>query len=236
MFVTPDTNGYPTTMPKSLGKKEQAERTRKRILDAAIRLFSKSGYVSTSMSDLAEAVKMSPGVLYWHFDDKEALLLATLDELQRRFAFEILSNRAEPLPDDPAARGRYMIGRVARVVENHNESLMLFGVIAAETTDANPRIERGLRRAYGAVAQIAVDLVRRGRDAGLCDPDVDVDCVAQLFLGIYMGGIMHQRLFREEIPLSRAMPELERMLFGAMFPRAGKLPPPRPRARTHRNG
>ena len=208
-------------MARAIGKKQQAERTRKRILDAAIRLFAKRGYVSTSMADLADAVKMTPGVLYWHFDDKEALLLAALDELQRRFAFEILSNRTEPVPEDPAARGRYMIGRVARVVKEHNDSLMLFGVIAAETTDANPKIERGLRRAYAAVAQIAVDLLNRGRDAGLCDPDIDIECAAQLFLGIYMGGIMHQRLFRNELPLSRALPELERMLFGALLPRAG---------------
>src|SRR5438067_11180667 len=128
-------------MARPLGKKEQAERTRKRILEAAIKLFAKSGYASTSMVDLAHAVDMTPGVLYHHFDDKEALLVATLEELERRFAAEV-TTRAAPLPDQPAARARYLIERVARVVERHNENLVLVGVIAAEATDVNPRVER----------------------------------------------------------------------------------------------
>jgi AcrR family transcriptional regulator len=208
-------------MARPLGKKEQAEQTRKRILDAAIKLFAKRGYASTSMVDLASAVDMTPGVLYWHFDDKEALLLATLEELERRLAAEV-TTRAGPVPVEPAARARYLISRVADVVRHHNENLVLVGVIAAEATDANPRIERGLRRAFTSVAAIAVDSLRKGRDAGLCEPDIDIECAAQLFIGLYMGGIMHQRLFRAELPMARALPELERMLFGALYPQAGR--------------
>src|SRR5688500_7897155 len=116
-------------MARALGKKQQAERTRKRILDAAIRLFAKRGYVSTSMSDLAEAVKMTPGVLYWHFDDKEALLLAALEDLERRFGAEQLSSSSEAPPEEHVARARVRHARVTRVVESHNENLMLVCVI-----------------------------------------------------------------------------------------------------------
>jgi AcrR family transcriptional regulator len=211
-------------MARSLSKKAQAARTRQRILDAAIRLFAKRGYVSTSMSDLAAAVKMTPGVLYWHFDDKEALLLATLDELQRRFASELLSHRAQTVPTDPVERARYLLGRVSHVVEHHNENILLVGVIAAETTGVNPRVERGIRRAFEAVAKIPLDVLERGRDAGIIEPTVDLECAAQLFLGLYMGGLMHQRLFREALPMTRALPELQRMLFGALFAPAGTTP------------
>lgn len=46
------------------------------ILDAAARLFARSGYAATSMRDIATEVKMLPGSLYYHFASKEELLLA----------------------------------------------------------------------------------------------------------------------------------------------------------------
>ena len=211
-----------TNMARLLGKKEQAELTRRRILDAAIKLFAKKGYASTSMTDLAGAVKMTPGVLYWHFDDKEALLAAALEELERRFASELVPRTSDkasaPLPEDPRERARILIHRVAEVVDRNHDLMMMVGVIGAETTGANPRIERSLRRAYGAVANLTTSVLVRGRDAGLIDASTDIACAAQMFLGLYMGGIMHQRLFRDDFPLARALPELERMLLGALFP------------------
>ena len=79
----------PATAKPRRTKKEQAEATRSAIIDAAIRLFAKSGYVSTTTQDIARAIKMTPGVLYWHFKDKEEVLVAVIAELERRLAAEL---------------------------------------------------------------------------------------------------------------------------------------------------
>jgi len=46
------------------------------LLDEAARLFGTRGYDSTSMRDIATAVGMLPGSLYYHFPSKEDLLIA----------------------------------------------------------------------------------------------------------------------------------------------------------------
>ena len=46
------------------------------LLDEAARLFRARGFEGTSMRDIARAVGMLPGSLYWHFETKEALLVA----------------------------------------------------------------------------------------------------------------------------------------------------------------
>jgi AcrR family transcriptional regulator len=46
------------------------------LLDEAARLFGTRGYDSTSMRDIAAAVGMLPGSLYYHFPSKEDLLVA----------------------------------------------------------------------------------------------------------------------------------------------------------------
>ena len=52
---------------------------RRRILDVAAALFLERGYVGTSLRDIARAVGMKPGSLYYHFASKEALLEAILE-------------------------------------------------------------------------------------------------------------------------------------------------------------
>jgi len=46
------------------------------ILDEAARLFSTRGYESTSMRDIAAAVGMLPGSIYYHFPSKDDILAA----------------------------------------------------------------------------------------------------------------------------------------------------------------
>lgn len=51
---------------------------RRRILDLAAALFLERGYAGTSLRDIAAAVGMKAGSLYYHFASKEALLQAIL--------------------------------------------------------------------------------------------------------------------------------------------------------------
>ncbi|MBI3185047.1 MAG: TetR family transcriptional regulator [Myxococcales bacterium] len=205
-----------------LSKKEQSERTRAAIVDAAIKLFARKGYASTSMQDLAGAIRMTTGSLYWHFEDKEALLAGVLGELEARLAVE-LAQKAEGFTHaDSATTLRALIHHVARIVDRHQELMLLVGVIGAEVTDTNPKVERVLRAAYGRVAEFVRALLRQGVKEGVVPPDLDLECGAELFLGLYMGGILHQRLFREEYPLARALPVLEGLMLASVMPAAAR--------------
>lgn len=46
---------------------------RKQILDAACQLFGEKGFQKTSLSDIAAAIKVSKGVISYHFDGKDDL-------------------------------------------------------------------------------------------------------------------------------------------------------------------
>ena len=69
--------------------KEEAERTRTRILASALALFAKRGYDRTTFNDIAARLKMTKGAVYWHFESKEALLMALLDEMLAKFRRQI---------------------------------------------------------------------------------------------------------------------------------------------------
>lgn len=63
--------------------KEEAQATRESVLRAALDLFSEKGYSRTTLKDIAKSIGMTRGAVYWHFENKEALLAAMIDYVHK---------------------------------------------------------------------------------------------------------------------------------------------------------
>lgn len=50
--------------------KEEAQITRERILKAALSVFSRMGYASSTLEDVATEANVTRGAIYWHFNNK----------------------------------------------------------------------------------------------------------------------------------------------------------------------
>lgn len=63
--------------------KEEAEETRKSILDAAVCAFYAKGVAQATLEDIAEAAGVTRGAVYWHFKNKQEIVAALHEELHR---------------------------------------------------------------------------------------------------------------------------------------------------------
>lgn len=72
------------------------------LMDAAATAFAAQGYRATTIRDIAGAVGMLPGSVYYHFPSKEALLLAVYDEAVTGIASRV--DAAIAAESDPWAR------------------------------------------------------------------------------------------------------------------------------------
>jgi len=61
-----------------------ADERRDQLLDVALEVFATAGFHGASMNDVAEAAGVTKPVLYQHFDSKNDLFSALLDEVGRR--------------------------------------------------------------------------------------------------------------------------------------------------------
>lgn len=59
---------------------EETRNTRQRILEAAIKVFSRKGYHDTRVDEIVEASKISKGGIYFYFPGKQEIFLAVVDE------------------------------------------------------------------------------------------------------------------------------------------------------------
>ena len=61
-------------------RQARSEATRRKIITSAVELFNEIGYPATGLGDIIERAEMTKGALYYHFDSKESLATAIIEE------------------------------------------------------------------------------------------------------------------------------------------------------------
>jgi len=75
-------------------------RTRRKIIEKSMQLFSVKGYYNTSVSDILAAADLTKGGLYGHFASKEDIWYAVYDEavgIWKNIVFKGIRNNSDPL-------------------------------------------------------------------------------------------------------------------------------------------
>jgi len=78
----------------------KGSRTRRKIIENALQLFSVKGYYNTSVSDILDATGLTKGGLYGHFASKEDIWYAVYDEavsIWKGLVFRGIRNDSDPL-------------------------------------------------------------------------------------------------------------------------------------------
>ncbi|MFL5319643.1 MAG: TetR/AcrR family transcriptional regulator [Myxococcaceae bacterium] len=193
-------------------KQERAARTRVDILDAAINLFARRGILATTMSELAKAIKMTPGALYWHFPTKEDILLAAIEALNERYMREFTELLTEGRRLTATQQLQGFFDRTQQFLRYHRQYGIFFGMVAAEAAEGHERVAGALREALQMYATVLSGIIRYGQEkTGEFRKDVDPNVEAHALLAAYMGAVTYQNLFRNELqydPLVAALDKL----------------------------
>lgn len=80
--------------------KEEAETTRRQIIDAARRVFHECGVSRTSLEKIAAAAGMTRGAVYWHFRNKTELFFAMRDEAKLPMVDRVVFDACDERPLD----------------------------------------------------------------------------------------------------------------------------------------
>jgi AcrR family transcriptional regulator len=200
---------------------ERSERSRTAILDAALESFSHHGYGATSMRDIASKAGVSTGSVYHHFQDKEAIFQALLEQFQAitkrpDFPINVVLERGDFL-DDFAARA----DAAQQVLTRWRPYLALYYVDAVEFDG------RHIQRFYADLAtrfEAFADTHRASLRLDTCFRDDVPFAPALLFATrafIYYFSV--ESIFGVEQQMGRPTPEAIALISGIM--RRGMLKP-----------
>jgi TetR/AcrR family transcriptional repressor of bet genes len=68
------------------GRKASREVRRQQLIDATIDSLARRGYAETTLADVADGAGLSRGIVNFHFESKEKLLVATLQFMAEEYA------------------------------------------------------------------------------------------------------------------------------------------------------
>lgn len=150
----------------------RAEATRRRILDSAVDLFSELGYGETGLADVLQRAGVSKGAFYYHFDSKEAVATAIIEEFSgtvRKSVFALFD------PGAPELAGVIRSTFTAASLIASDKSAQ----IGHELLQALRQISGAASRTYRAWTDDFVDVIARAIAPWANDRGIDPTEVAE---------------------------------------------------------
>jgi len=161
------------------------ERTRKRLLQAGFREVYRSGFRSASIDTILAATNVTKGALYYHFDGKEDLGYAIVEEIIAK------------LPQDnwlrPLQRGKNPIDSLIGIVqatsvrpEDVKGGCPLVN-LAQEMSPLDEQFRKRLETIFNAWQEGIATALRRGQSEGTVRRDLVPEETAGFLIAMYEG-------------------------------------------------
>lgn len=175
---------------------------RAQIVEAAIEVIADEGYGKASFARIAERAGISPGLISYHFTNKEELLAQIVSEVSGDMD-RVLSERAERTRSYRAALRAITEGFVHYCAENPRKLLALGHVTTAEGGPGGNHLARQVREQ--SIGEL-MDMLRAGQEEGEFRA-FDVRFMAVTLLGA-MHAVPSELFARPEIDVDEYAREL----------------------------
>ncbi len=163
----------------------RAQARQRRILDAALRVFSRKGYRDTSVDEIAGESGTSKGGVYFHFPGKETILLHLLDRTVSRLRDKI--DAALATHDDPIAKADAALLAVLRTFAKHRALARFFMV---ETLSAGREFQHRMAEVHAEFAAIIQRHLDDAVEQGVIQP-IDTEMAGRAWFGALNEVIMN---------------------------------------------
>lgn len=156
---------------------------RTQILRKATQLFAAQGYDGTSLQQLADAVGIRKPSLLYHFESKEVLRQAVLDEVLARWNDVLPTILFKSTHDEQFAS--LMEALTSFFVEDADRARLLLREAIDRPDDLRARLATQIRPWISVVAE----QLERAKKRGVVRPDVDAEAYAAVVVSMVVAGV-----------------------------------------------
>ncbi|MFN2360156.1 MAG: TetR family transcriptional regulator [Marinobacter sp.] len=196
--------------------KEDAEKTRQTVLEAALTLFSRDGYSLTTLSRIAREAGCSRGPIYWHFQNKDDLYEAVLAYSQE--PLEALVAECAGMRETPVEAMDHFIEQWLGLLANNRKYRQSFEILLNKTelTDAMSRTLKRERALTKSIIDLFRDLVGQAVEQGSITTQEDPRDLGLLSY-TYLMGITQTWLFAPKLfSLKQEAPFFQRQFWALL--------------------
>ena len=173
------------------------EDRREQIIDAALRVFAQKGYSKATNKDIAREAGITPGLIYYYFESKEALLNALIETRTPLQLLRSMPPEAFNLP--PETFLRMLLRQVFAIVESES-MVKLIRVMVPEFIHGTAITTipfHAFERIFAFLGSYFEAKVATGELRPL-----DASLTVQTIVGCMIGFVLRRQLVRDPIALA----------------------------------
>ncbi len=173
------------------------EDRKEQILDAAMRVFAQKGFTRATNKDIAREAGITPGLIYYYFESKEAVLKAIIEQ---RSPLQIMGSVSEEMLAMPPQKFlRYLIVSILGIVEGEQFIGMIRVLLPEVMHDVHSVNSQVIQTAQGAFQRIGIFLSKY-LEAKIASGELrhcDAQLTAQLMLSSLIGLVLRRQILHD---------------------------------------
>ena len=170
---------------ETCGRGRRKLNSRRKLLDAASKLFVERGYHDTRPQDVSKEAGVGHGTFYLHFADKRQCYLAFVAEAREGLQAEILKYSSDQ--DDFEAR---VLATLKGTLDYSSQHPLVL-TAAMSNSDVIGAGEEGQRSLVDIWAENWAHQLNLAKEKGKVRPDIDSMIIAHSIIGIFSGSVTY---------------------------------------------
>jgi AcrR family transcriptional regulator len=173
-------------MPKISATQREARRDR--ILEAALKCFSRDGFHQTTTTDIVRESGVSQGTLYLYFKSKDDLIAALADDRhhQETALNALAGHEQDPLRSILALMRLY----ADRLSDPAQTDVLRVGMQGWAEALRNERVRAGVLEGVSRARAALIRVIRRGQRKGLFKRELDAAAMARVLIATFQGFVL----------------------------------------------
>lgn len=183
----------------------QSQDTRKRLIEAAAKLFAERGYSNSSVAAIGDAAGVSRGLINHHFGSKENLLYEVIAEILGEWN-ELM------VPAVAGTRGietlHAILDSFMEFAEQRRERAQLLFRLMAQSFDPESDVLEELLKVHARWIEKSKTWWDEGVADGDIDPSIDHESMATFLIGAARGIVLDALIVPDKVSMSKSFDHL----------------------------
>jgi len=203
-------------MPRPSNKQKR----RTQIADGLIAVMAKHGYDGASITQIAKAAELTPGLVHYHFKNKQEILLTALHTLVEQHN-AALDERLGGFSDDPRKQLEAFIDlHLGLGADRNPEALACWILISGEALRSS-EVQHEFEQAIISVREHLVTIIQKGVSQSIFHCE-HVEAAASAILAAIQGYFVLAATARNTIPHGSAAVSTRHMALGLLRAEKGE--------------
>jgi len=198
-------------------RKELTQMRQKQILDIATEVFSKKGFASTQVDEIANLAGLGKGTVYRYFKDKENLFLSVVDrgiENLKDLVLEAMAKEKEPLD-----KIKKVIEVYLKFFEKHSDLIRIF---IHEQSEFQKRIQKRYYQHYYEHVNKLEEVFKKAQALGLIKKKINPRLTIAILTDMLNSFIYTWQLTGQKYSLSESVTLITEVYFTGILEQKGK--------------